>query len=156
MLALLLINTNLHFIIHIFGAFAFFATALLHFDSFLSSKKQKSYLVRCLGFFILTAPAIYHGLSLNQPLLDLTAQILLISGSLLIIASLFTEPILSKPAASFIPPSLIAAAAAPVTASLFFSTAFLYYKKSTSGYEKQIRRRLLLLFGHLRTVALFL
>lgn len=142
MLTQLILN-NIHFILIVFAAFAFFTTGWLHLDSWLIEKKGKSFLFRGIGFLFLALAYLGHATTLELSVFTLSLQLLKILGLLLISATLFTEPILSPPSAKILLPLIgfgtLEIATLPISAILFLIIALFYSLKATAGYEKQIR-----------------
>ena len=63
MLYQLLFFNSLSFALNLFGAFVFFATGLLYFDSWQIVKDKKTPLIRAIGFFLLAFTYAYFAAS---------------------------------------------------------------------------------------------
>lgn len=97
---------NLHFAINVFVAFVFFAVAWLYLDAWMQTKKKKE-LPKILGFFLLSISFLVHSTQieqiafvssiLNQDIAELVSNLLKLSGYLLLVIGLITDPIQKKP-----------------------------------------------------------
>lgn len=153
----LLIAEIASFTLNVFSAFVFFAVGLLYFDSWHAEIRKRTLLFRSAGFFLMALVGVLHAPSLDVPWLTLLAQIVRISGLILILASLIREPLLQPPhtvvpvkkaavithgrivyVIPFILP-LISASLVPISAVLTLLIAATYLRKTTDGHEKQIR-----------------
>ena len=141
---LLFFNTG-HFALSIFGAFVFFAAALLFLDSWQLDKHKKTQLLRSVGFFLLALSFVLHATLIDISSLLAALQVLKVFGLILILISIVKEPILHKPGkgtlAIFFPLSLPAFSVSliPLSAVLMLLIAIWYFRRSTEGLDKQIR-----------------
>lgn len=145
MLIQLLFTNTAHFALVVFSAFVFFAAGLLYFDSRQVNKLKKNLLLRSIGFFLLALTAAIHATSLEIPFIILFAQLLEISGLVLILTSLIREPILQPPhkekLSLFVPFAIpmFTASLVPLSSILMLLIAACYFRKVTEGFEKQLK-----------------
>jgi hypothetical protein len=133
--------TNLHFATKVLAALVFFATGWLHIGSWSLNKKDKSYLVRGCGFFLLSLVSIFQATNIEVDTLVLSLQIIKIVGLILIFASLIKEPLLHPPKNEALAISLLLVSQSliPLSAVLYLIIGLTYLRKSTDGFEKQVR-----------------
>lgn len=147
LLQLLIINVA-HYTLTLFAAFVFFATGLLHLDSWQVNKPKLPLLIRGIGFFTLSLVTAFHSTSLNIPLITLGMQLLKIIGLTLILLSLIYEPLLRPPGrikiALFMPlipiiPSTLTNSLTPLVAVLTLLISAVYLRKLSEGLEKELK-----------------
>lgn len=149
---------NAHFALNIFAALVFFAVFWLYFDAW--NRKNKRDILRFSGFLLLSASFILHASTLESALLPsaLTVTRFQAYGSLifrlisylLLITSLFSEPLQPKPKAKqslqtlvLIPfilagiPADILSLSYPLMAGLI---GFLYLRRATIGLEDHLKK----------------
>lgn len=145
MLYQLLLSNTLYFALTLLGAFTFFAAGLLFFDSWQVDKHKRTPLLRALGFFLLALVYVYYASSQDIAFVTFVAQLLKISGLILILISLISEPLLHVPKkenmALVIPFALppLFYSLIPMSAVLMLLIAATYLRKATEGLDKQLK-----------------
>lgn len=146
MLIQLLFATTLHFALTVFSAFVFLATGLLYLDAWQINTHKKTFLLRAIGFMMLSLVAAIHATALENAQLILTSQVIHGIGLLLILVSLIAEPMIrsthQKPlrALFFIPfiMPVFSLSLMPLSAVFMLCIAATYWRKATEGLEKQL------------------
>lgn len=152
MLYQLLLSNTLYFALTLLGAFTFFSAGLLFFDSWQVDRHKKTPLVRAVGFFLLAFVYVYYATSQDIEVITFIAQLLKISGLILISISLIGEPLLHAPkkdnqsagktgmalVVPFALPSLFYSLI-PMSAVLMLIIAATYLRKATEGLDKQLK-----------------
>jgi len=140
--------SNIHFALTIFGALVFFAAGWLHFDSWKLDKKHKTTIARSTGFFLVAAAYGIHATTIQAPLFLVILAVCKTLGLLIILLSLFLEPLIHKPGDSqntpkqnsaFFPLGIATTVFSVLSAVLMLFVSFAYLLKSTKGSEKQLR-----------------
>ncbi|TEU01999.1 hypothetical protein E3I18_01795 [Candidatus Woesebacteria bacterium] len=131
---------SFHFATLVFLALALLTSGWLHIDSWALDKKGKTHLFRGIGFFMLAIAYVIHATNFEIPIILFLVQIVKVIGSVLILLSLFKEPLLHPPSEKvslFIPFTLAINFLVPSSVILYFLIALVYFWKSTGGHEKQ-------------------
>jgi hypothetical protein len=146
---------NVHFTVNCFAALVFFAIFWLYLDAW--QIKKVSYLAfRMISFAVLAISFMFSGVAIESSILQVgltkgitenTASVLQLIGYLILIASLFIEPIESRPNDKK-GHQLLIIAIPTLTALNYFPVfmpiltviiAYLYLKRSTIGLENHIK-----------------
>ena len=141
-----------HFALSVFTAFVFFAAGLLYFDSWKVDRLKKTPLLRSVGFFLLAVVASFHAASIETVFILFLMQLFKISGLVLILVSLISEPVLHPPGkgnlpagkaglrvvAPFILP-VFSVMLIPISGVLMFLILGVYFRRVTESFDKQLR-----------------
>lgn len=134
--------SNINFTILIFSAFVFFITGWLCVDSSKVERKNKKLIIRSIGFFLLLLSSVIHAAFLNAGPYLLGAQLLEISGLVVILISLIREPILRPPGKTvfaLFPISFVLSffSLISITTILYLAISLIYLRKVVESKEKQ-------------------
>lgn len=132
---------NINFAVNIVGFLTFFATGWLSIDSWSLDKNKKSFFYRGIGMFLLSLAFLFSAATLMSGVLSITSQVVKLLGLLIILVSLYSEPLLSPPSKERVGISLVllSQASVPISAVLLLLVALVYLGKTTKGYEKQLK-----------------
>lgn len=139
-----LFNNIAHFALTVLGAFVFFTTGWIYFDSWRVDRTKNTPFVRSIGFFILAIVTASHATTISQPIIQAILYIGKLAGLILITLSLLKEPVLKRPDQKMQVP-LLSVGGVLLALYVIFSTlltfiiAFLYFRKATKGLEKQLK-----------------
>lgn len=138
-----------HFTIGVFGALVFLILGILEFASWNLAKEIKTQLVRGAALLVLAVYFVAHATNIDFEILTFSLASLKVVVLILILGSLYAEPILHPPKKKkrkskaklklIVPFGLVAISLTPVSAVLFLLISLAYFRRATEGYDKQLK-----------------